>query len=81
MGFIEVVFNLKTILEILKYAKDILTFQPDVIIFSLIILFNMRIAKWAREIGLKTHYYIHLKFGLGKKTESKKSNVMWTKCT
>jgi lipid-A-disaccharide synthase len=33
MGFIEVVFNLKTILEILKYAKDILTFQPDVIIF------------------------------------------------
>jgi lipid-A-disaccharide synthase len=27
MGFIEVVFNLKTILEILKYAKDIFNFS------------------------------------------------------
>jgi lipid-A-disaccharide synthase len=80
MGFIEVVFNLKTILEILKYAKDILTFQPDVIIFIDYPGFNMRIAKWAREIGLKTHYYISPQIWAWK-TESKKSNVMWTKCT
>jgi lipid-A-disaccharide synthase len=59
MGFIEVVFNLKTILGNIKICKkDILTFQPDVIIFIDYPGFNMRIAKWAREIGLKTHYYI-----------------------
>jgi lipid-A-disaccharide synthase len=59
MGFIEVVFNLKTILNNIKICKtDILNFQPDVIIFIDYPGFNMRIAKWAKEIGIKTHYYI-----------------------
>ena len=59
MGFIEVIFNLKTILGNIKICKkDILTFQPDVIIFIDYPGFNMRIAKWAKEIGLETHYYI-----------------------
>ena len=59
MGFIEVIFNLNTILGNIKICKkDILTFQPDVIIFIDYPGFNMRIAKWAKEIGLKTHYYI-----------------------
>jgi len=59
MGFIEVIFNLKTILGNIKICKkDILTFQPDVIIFIDYPGFNMRIAKWAKEIGLKTQYYI-----------------------
>ncbi|MBX9886398.1 MAG: lipid-A-disaccharide synthase [Flavobacteriaceae bacterium] len=59
MGFIEVVFNLKTILGNIKVCKkDILKFQPDVIIFIDYPGFNMRIAKWAKEIGIKTHYYI-----------------------
>ena len=59
MGFIEVLFNLKTILNNIKICKtDILDFKPDVIIFIDYPGFNMRIAKWAKEIGIKTHYYI-----------------------
>jgi lipid-A-disaccharide synthase len=38
--------------------KDILSFQPDVIIFIDYPGFNLRIAKWAKELGMKTHYYI-----------------------
>lgn len=59
MGFIEVVFNLKTILNNIKFCKkDIENFNPDVIIFIDYPGFNMRIAKWAKEKGIKTHYYI-----------------------
>ncbi len=59
MGFAEVVSNLKTILNNIKICKaDIEQFQPDVIIFIDYPGFNMRIAKWAKEKGIKTHYYI-----------------------
>lgn len=59
MGFVEVIFNLKTILSNIKICKkDILSFKPDVIIFIDYPGFNMRIAKWAKEIGLQTQYYI-----------------------
>ena len=59
MGFIEVIFNLKTILKNIKICKnDILEFQPDVLIFIDYPGFNLRIAKWAKELGMKTHYYI-----------------------
>ncbi|MCO6148130.1 lipid-A-disaccharide synthase [Flavobacterium sp. NRK1] len=59
MGFAEVVQNLKTILNNIKFCKqDIAAFSPDVIIFIDYPGFNMRIAKWAKEQGIKTHYYI-----------------------
>ena len=59
MGFAEVILNLKTILNNIKFCKeDILKFNPDVIIFIDYPGFNMRIAKWAKHIGIKTHYYI-----------------------
>jgi len=59
MGFIEVVFNLKTILSNIKFCKnDIAEFQPDAIIFIDYPGFNMRIAKWAKGHGIPTHYYI-----------------------
>ncbi|AXG73350.1 lipid-A-disaccharide synthase [Flavobacterium arcticum] len=59
MGFAEVIQNLKTILNNIKICKeDITTFNPDVIIFIDYPGFNMRIAKWARTKGYKTHYYI-----------------------
>jgi lipid-A-disaccharide synthase len=59
MGFAEVVLNLKTILNNIKFCKtDIENFNPDVIIFIDYPGFNMRIAKWAKERGYKTHYYI-----------------------
>ena len=59
MGFAEVLQNLKTILNNIKICKsDIEHFNPDVIIFIDYPGFNMRIAKWAKEKGIKTHYYI-----------------------
>ena len=59
MGFIEVLFNLKTILNNIKFCKkDIEAFQPDVILFIDYPGFNMRIATWAKEKGIPTHYYI-----------------------
>jgi lipid-A-disaccharide synthase len=59
MGFTEVVMNLKTILNNIKFCKaDIEKFNPDVIIFIDYPGFNMRIAKWAKARGIKTHYYI-----------------------
>lgn len=59
MGFIEVVMNLKTILNNIKICKkDIESFQPDAIIFIDYPGFNMRIATWAKERNIPTHYYI-----------------------
>lgn len=59
MGFIEVLFNLKTILNNIKFCKkDIETFQPDALIFIDYPGFNMRIATWAKQKGIPTHYYI-----------------------
>ncbi len=59
MGFLEVIMNLKTISENLKFCKkDIENFNPDVIIFIDYPGFNLRIAKWAKQKGYKTHYYI-----------------------
>ena len=59
MGFVEVLFHLKTILNNIKICKkDISDFQPDVIIFIDYPGFNLRIAKWAKTEGFKTHYYI-----------------------
>lgn len=59
MGFIEVIQNLGTILKNISFCKkDILEFKPDVLIFIDYPGFNMRIAKWAKQIGIPTHYYI-----------------------
>jgi lipid-A-disaccharide synthase len=59
MGFAEVLLNLKTIFSNIKFCKaDIDQFQPDVLIFIDYPGFNMRIAKWAKAKGYKTHYYI-----------------------
>ena len=59
MGFVEVLFNLKTILKNISFCKeDISAFKPDAIIFVDYPGFNLRIAKWAKERGYQTHYYI-----------------------
>ncbi len=59
MGFIEVLFNLKTIFRNITLCKnDIENFRPDALIFIDYPGFNMRIAKWAKQIGIPTHYYI-----------------------
>jgi lipid-A-disaccharide synthase len=59
MGFVEVVANLRTILRNLDFCKqDIQAFQPDLIIFIDYPGFNLRIAKWAKQCGFRTVYYI-----------------------
>ena len=59
MGFLEVILNLRTIYKNLSFCKkDILNFIPDCIIFIDYPGFNLRIAKWAKSKGIKTHYYI-----------------------
>jgi lipid-A-disaccharide synthase len=59
MGFTEVVKNLPTIFRNIAFCKsDILEQRPDVLILIDYPGFNLRIAKWARQQGLKIIYYI-----------------------
>ena len=59
MGFVEVLVNLRKIFGFIsKCKKDIDEFIPDVLIFIDNSGFNLRIAKWAKAHGFKTHYYV-----------------------
>lgn len=59
MGFTEVLMNLRTIFRNLKFCKqDILQYRPDALILIDYPGFNLRIAKWAKQQGLKVIYYI-----------------------
>jgi len=59
MGFVEVLKNLRTIFYNLDFCKkDILGFKPDVIILVDYPGFNLRIAEWAHEQGIRVFYYI-----------------------
>jgi lipid-A-disaccharide synthase len=59
MGFTEVLMNLRTIFRNLKFCKeDILQYNPDTLILIDYPGFNLRIAKWAKQQGLKIIYYI-----------------------
>ncbi len=59
MGFIEVVYNLRTILKNIDFCKkDILEYQPDTLILIDYPGFNLRIAKWAKEKGTSNHFYV-----------------------
>lgn len=59
MGFVEVIMNLRTIFANLDLCKkDILAYQPDVLVLIDYPGFNLRIAEWAKLQGLKVVYYI-----------------------
>lgn len=59
MGFVEVLMNLRTILKNIRYCKeDIEQFKPDAILLIDYPGFNMRIAEWAKQKGIKVYYYI-----------------------
>ena len=59
MGFLEVIQNLRTILGNIKFCKkDIAQYKPDVLILVDYPGFNLRIAKFAKELGIKVFYYI-----------------------
>ena len=59
MGFVEVEVNLRKVLgNISLCKKDILDYQPDVVILVDYPGFNFRIADFAHENGFKVIYYI-----------------------
>jgi lipid-A-disaccharide synthase len=59
MGFLEVAMNLRTILNNIKFCKeDLRKNRPDVLILVDYPGFNLRIAKFAKELGIKVVYYI-----------------------
>ena len=59
MGFVEVIKNLRTILGNIQFCKDdILAYQADALILIDYPGFNLRIAKWAKQQGIKVIYYI-----------------------
>ena len=59
MGFWEVIKNINTLSRYIKACKkDIATFNPDVLILVDYAGFNLRIAPFAKEIGIPTHFYI-----------------------
>lgn len=59
MGFLEVVKNLRAISRNFDVCQtDIAAYKPDVVILIDYPGFNFRIAKWAKERGIKVFYYI-----------------------
>jgi len=59
MGFLEVLLNLRTILRNIKFCKeDIKKYQPDTLILIDYPGFNLRIAKFAKKLGIRVVYYI-----------------------
>ena len=60
MGFIEVLMHLKTIIKNFKFCKkDIIKFNPDVIVYIDYPGFNLRIAKWAKKSALVSAFFLH----------------------
>ncbi len=73
MGFFEVLINLGKIKSFFKLAKqDIQQYNPDVLILVDYPGFNLRMAEFAKSIGLKTYYYISPKIWAWKESRIKK---------
>ena len=73
MGFVEVAVNLRKVLgNISLCKKDILEYQPDVVILVDYPGFNFRIADFAHEKGFKVVYYISPQLWAWKRRRVKK---------
>jgi len=76
MGFLEVIKNLPTILQNIKFCKqDIEAWQPDVLVLIDYPGFNLRIAEWAKKNGFKVVYYIAPQVWAWKENRVKKMKV------
>lgn len=59
MGFVEVLVHLRTIMGNISFCKkDITAYRPDVLVLIDYPGFNLRIAEWAKQQGIKVVYYI-----------------------
>ena len=73
MGFTEVIMNLRTILNNIKFCKkDILEYQPSAVILVDYPGFNLRIAEFAHKNGITVHYYISPQIWAWKENRIKK---------
>lgn len=73
MGFVEVLMHLRTILNNIDFCKkDIAAYKPDVLVLIDYPGFNMRIAEWAKQQGIKVVYYISPQVWAWKESRTKK---------
>jgi len=73
MGFLDVVLNIRTIKRNMDFCKkDLLRFQPDVLILIDYPGFNLRIAEFAKKNNIKVYYYISPKLWAWKEHRVKK---------
>lgn len=73
MGFLDVIQNIKTIKRNMEFCKkDLLEFQPDVLILIDYPGFNLRIAEFAKQNNIKVFYYISPKLWAWKEYRVKK---------
>lgn len=73
MGFFEVLMNIRKISGFLtECKKDLLEYNPDVIILIDYPGFNLRIAEFAKSKRIKTYYYISPKIWAWKESRIKK---------
>ena len=73
MGFWEVFLNLNTVLRNIRICEtDILLYEPDVLVLVDYPGFNLRIAEFAKENGIKVCYYISPQIWAWKKNRIKK---------
>ncbi len=69
MGLFEVLANIRSILHNISFCKqDIINWQPDVLILVDYPGFNLRMAKFAHQKGIKVIYYISPKIWAWKKS-------------
>jgi len=73
MGFYEVLKNIGTIKKLFTFCKkDIQAFQPDRVIFIDYPGFNLRMAKWAHDLGFHCSYFVAPQIWAWKKSRYKK---------
>ncbi len=73
MGFVEVLAKAHKVLNNLSHCKkDILKYSPDVVILIDYAGFNLKIARFAKEHGIRTFYYIAPKVWAWKEGRIKK---------
>lgn len=73
MGLVDVIANIRTISKNLNFCKeDIRLWKPDTIILIDYAGFNLRIAEFAKGMGIKVFYYISPKVWAWKKSRIKK---------
>ncbi len=73
MGFTEVVANLRTIMKNISLCKsDLVQYRPDLLILVDYPGFNLRIAEYAKEKGLRVFYYISPQVWAWKQSRVKK---------